>query len=72
MRARVVPDEKLVMTTWHENEPLEDVVDFFLTSTDFGSHEFSNYLVLVVGHDETTGSRLRELVKKRGFAQHAV
>ena len=68
----VVPDEKLVMTTWHRNEPPEDVVDFFLTSTDFGSHEFSNYLVLVVGRDESMGSHLRELVRKRGFAQRAV
>ncbi len=68
---RDVPNEKVVMTTWHENEPTEDVVDIFLTSTNFGSHQFTKYLLLMVGHDKKVGSHLRGLVKKRGFVQHA-
>jgi hypothetical protein len=47
------------MTTWHKDEPPEDVVDFFLTSTDFGPHEFSNYLAgCGKSHDFTVRDRI--------------
>lgn len=49
----VLPDEVLdeshVMTTWHENEPAEDVGFFFVLNTNFDFHDFQQYLVLHVG-----------------------
>ncbi len=43
------PDERFVMTTWHENETIPDVLSSALNSTDFDSHSFKKYLALVIG-----------------------
>jgi len=42
-------DETLVMTVWHEQESVEDVVFSGLMCSDFDEHEFHRYLVLFVG-----------------------
>jgi len=65
-------DNQFVMTTWHDGEPEEDVVEYFLNSTNFDGHLFSNYLVLVVGGDQALATRLMRLISSRGFAHHAV
>lgn len=44
-------DEKIVMTTWHEDDPIEYVMWYALCLTDYGDLIFTNYLVLFVGHD---------------------
>lgn len=38
-----------VMTTWHRNESMEDVVFFATYCTNFDDHDFKFLLVLVVG-----------------------
>jgi hypothetical protein len=43
------PESRLVMTTWHENESMEDVVDFYLDHTAFDDFLPEHHLVLQVG-----------------------
>jgi hypothetical protein len=43
------PDETFVLTTWHERDPVEDVILFGLMNTAFGSHDFHRYLILSIG-----------------------
>ena len=43
------PDDRHVMTTWHNDETLDDVVWFALMNTNFDSHEFHDYLALMIG-----------------------
>ena len=40
-------DENLIMTTWHENESLENIVFFFLNNTSFDYFTATNMLVVV-------------------------
>ena len=42
----------LVMTTWHEGEPIEDVVEYFLTLTSFEDYESKNFLLLLLGPND--------------------
>ncbi len=42
-------DEAFVMTTWHENDSVKDVMFYGLMNTMFGEHEFHHYLVLFIG-----------------------
>jgi hypothetical protein len=44
-----VKNETFVMTTWHENESVEDVIFYGLMNTMFDDLVFSRYLVLMVG-----------------------
>ena len=34
-----LPDEKFLMTTWHDDEPIEDVVDFMWWNTSFDYYD---------------------------------
>ena len=43
------PDSEHVMTTWHQDEPLEEVLWFGLNNTDFDDYRFTDYLVLQIG-----------------------
>ena len=55
-----------VMTTWHEGEPLKDVVFFFLNCADDGlSHR--RHLILQIGHDPRHAKTVSELVTKHRF-----
>jgi hypothetical protein len=49
--------EKLIMTTWHENEPLAEVVEFFFTHTAFDDFVPTSCLVLALGgtHEQFAG-----------------
>jgi hypothetical protein len=50
--------ERMVMTTAHEGESEEEVVDFFVSCTDFRSQTFSDFLVLVIGGESGPAGRL--------------
>ena len=52
------PDDRFVMTTWHEDEPLEDVIFFFRNCTAFDYFTPRHYLALILGEDE----KMRETV----------
>ncbi len=43
-----VPDSEHVMTTWHDNEPLEEVIWFTLNNTNFDSYEFNKFLFIQI------------------------
>ena len=49
-----VPDDRFVMTTWHDNESLEDVMFFAKFAAEHPTIELSRLLVLDVGN---TGRR---------------
>jgi hypothetical protein len=38
-----------IMTSWHTNESIEEVVWFWLNLTDYGDFNFQNYVALIVG-----------------------
>lgn len=42
------PDWEHVMTTWHENETLEEVMWFALNNTNFDHHDFKNYVLIEI------------------------
>lgn len=52
------PDDRHVMTTWHDNESIQDVVWFALTDTNFDVHDFHDYLALMIGTDSAIESEL--------------
>jgi hypothetical protein len=45
-----IPEEKFVMTTWHENEPLEEVFWFSKNSAFHPIVEISNTLILHISN----------------------
>ena len=53
-----IPDDNLVMTTWHEDESLEEVLWFALTSVDF--YPLVKHMIIL---DISTSSREREIFK---------
>ena len=60
-----VTDDNLVMTTWHEDEPLEDIVDLFLNYTTFGNFVAKRMLVLVIGSNGATLGDIRDEITKQ-------
>lgn len=46
-------DERFVMTTWHEEESLEDIVDFFRLCTAFDDFTPHHYIALILGGDNS-------------------
>jgi hypothetical protein len=58
-----VPDELFVMTTSHRGEEVDDVAFFFVHNTNFGDHDFTRYLMLLVGPVDGVKARLVEAVR---------
>lgn len=56
-------DERFVVTTWHENESLRDVVHFFRWNTTFDQFIPKNYLVLILGGDAGTVSQVHDAIR---------
>ena len=52
------PDDRFVMTTWHENESIEDVVEYFRWNTVFDEFVPKRFLVLFVGDDVELKTKL--------------
>jgi UDP-N-acetylmuramyl pentapeptide synthase len=52
-----------VMTTWHTDEPEQEVVFFAFNLTNFDEHDFRKYLVLTIGHDSVVRNRLEKLIR---------
>jgi hypothetical protein len=46
------PKERFVMTTWHESEPIEEVVEYFRWNTVFEDFVPKRFLVLFVGENK--------------------
>jgi len=58
------PDETMIMTTWHENESLAEVMWVALHCTDFDDHHFRKLLVLLVGPDSKVEQEVRSYLSK--------
>jgi hypothetical protein len=57
------PDEKFVMTTWHEGEGVEEVAEFLALNTSFDNFVAKNFLVLFIGRDKELEKRAAEAVR---------
>ena len=44
--------EKFVMTTWHSDDSLNSIANFFLNCTSFNDNTFDNFLVLSIGRND--------------------
>ena len=56
-------NENFVMTTWHENESIEEIAEFFVMNTAFDNFTAKNLLILVIGKNQEMESRIVETVK---------
>jgi hypothetical protein len=59
-----IADERFVMTTSHRGEPEGEVAFFFANNTNFDAHDFTRYLVLLIGDDPLTRERLIAAVRE--------
>ena len=48
------------MTTWHENENIEDIVEYFRWNTVFDDFVPERFVVLFLGKDEEIELKIRE------------
>ena len=53
------PDDRFVMTTWHDDEPLEEVVTYFWLNTAFDDFTPKNFVVLLLGQDTVSEAKTR-------------
>lgn len=59
------PVERLVMTTWHDDETIDDVVSFALLNTSFGLHGFSDFLALMSGDNSEIESAVLAAIRSK-------
>jgi hypothetical protein len=67
-----VPDQSCIMTTWHDSEPLEEAIWFFLVSAwpdDYYVHSTRAALAISVGSPEWAVAISSALQDVRGFVQ---
>lgn len=57
------PDERDVMTTWHEHETLEETAWFFMWSTTFDDFVPQNFLAVVLGGSENALDAARSAIR---------
>lgn len=63
------PSDRLVMTTWHDIETIQEVVWFALKNTNFATHDFRDYLALMVGENPEIEAELVATIKSQLAAQ---
>ena len=54
-----------VMTTWHDAQPLEEVVDFFVDCARIEDRVVERYAILIVGGPEGLETEVRTAVQRR-------
>lgn len=54
------PHGRFLMTTWHDNEPLDDVVDFFWWNTSYADFESERLAVILIGAENELEQALRK------------
>lgn len=59
------PDDRHVMTTWHDNESLDTVVWFALANTNFDSHHFCDFMVVMIGANPKTETKLLRAIQNQ-------
>ncbi len=63
------PDDRHVMTTWHNDETIEDVVWFALMNTNFDAHDFHDYLALMIGANPDIEAEVLATIRSQLAAQ---
>ncbi len=61
----------LVMTTWHEHESLDDVVDFFADVTEIANLPPERFAVLIVGGPAQLEKDVRRATERRFLVKSA-
>jgi hypothetical protein len=56
------PDSEFVMTTWHDDEPIEDVAEFFALSAKYEGFVPERFLVVCLGGSDADYARVRDAV----------
>jgi len=56
------------MTTWHEDESVEDAIDFWWMNTWFDDYESTRFSVLVIGADSDLFTKIRAITSE--LARH--
>ncbi len=61
-KAMNLPDDTFVMTTWHDDETIEETIEFWWMNTSFENYQSSNLGILIVGEDSALISKIRHIV----------
>ncbi|CAD77598.1 MAG TPA: hypothetical protein DDX19_01970 [Rhodopirellula baltica] len=59
------PNDRMVMTTCHDNETIDDVICFALRSTNFGLHKSHDYLALMIGNSSEIESDVLSAIRSK-------
>jgi hypothetical protein len=59
--------QNLIMTTWHKNETVEDVVWFWLNLTDFEDIAFENYLALLISDSKAIEEKIQQAIQNNSL-----
>jgi len=65
-------EKTFVMTSWHEEESIEDIVFHFLNVTWFDDFVPENFLVVVVGDDSEVIGNIRQEVETQTASNQAL
>jgi hypothetical protein len=57
------PDSTFVMTSWHEDESIEEVAEFFARCTRFDGFNPCRFLVLCLGGDDASYEEIRDATR---------
>jgi hypothetical protein len=53
-------EERFLMTTWHDDEPIEDVIDFLWWNTSYEEFESERLAVVIIGGDRELETAIRD------------
>jgi hypothetical protein len=53
------PDEKFVMTSWHDQESLREIAEFFVRNTSFDFFEPAAFVIVAIGESPETNEAER-------------
>jgi len=70
--SEAIRDERHVMTSWHDDESVDDVTFFFALTTPFDDHDFTDLLVLHVGGTAIEQEVIEEGVRRAELGEAAV
>ena len=54
---------RFVMTTWHDDEPIDDVIDFWWFNTTFDNYMPDNFAVFFIGSDPLVEEALHKRIE---------
>lgn len=67
-----INEKTFVMTSWHEEETIEDIVFHFLNVTWFDDFVPENFLVVVVGDNPQALANIRQEIEKQAASNHTL